>query len=184
MKTTIMTLAAALFSVANYAQTNKNVQETTKTTVTKVKTSDGVKQIVKNENVKEVQPIELQGEKEGTKNIDMKETQPVTVTSTTQVTNPDGTTRTVDQDRSSYYLSRDTGTKYKLTRDASGYTMNDGSNAPVSVLRQTSTNSYLFRNKDKTAIGYFDTNGDLILEVYDEKTDKVTLQKYTIIKQQ
>ncbi len=182
MKTTIMTLALALFSAANYAQVNKNVEETTKTTITKVKTSDGEKRIVKKENVKEVQPIELQGEQAGTKNIDMKEAQPVTVTSTTQITNPDGTTRTVDRDRSSYYMSRDSGTKYKLTRDASGYTMSDGS-SPVSVLRQTSNNSYIFRNTDRTSVGYFDTNGDLIIEVYDDKTDTVKSEKYTIVKQ-
>lgn len=180
MKTTIMTLAIALFSMTGHAQTNRNVEETTKTTVTKVKTSDGEQRIVKNETVKEVQPIELKGEQPGTKNIDMKETQPVQVTATTRITNPDGSTRTVDTDRSSYYMNRDSGTKYQLTRDAGGYTITtDGKPGPRSVLRQTSTNSYVFRDKDRTAIGYFDTNGDLILEVYDEKTDKVTLQKFT-----
>ncbi|MES2747076.1 MAG: hypothetical protein V4648_01785 [Bacteroidota bacterium] len=177
MKTTIMTLAIALFSMANYAQ-NKNVQETTKTTTTSVKTNDGERKIVKKENVKEVQNIELKEPQPNTINVDTKET-PVTVTATTQITNPDGTIRTVDVDRSSYYMSN--GTKYKLTRDASGYTVTYGTGKPA-VLRQTSTNSYVFRNNDRTAVGYFDTNGDLILEVYDDKTDKVTLEKYIIVK--
>lgn len=179
MKTTIMALGIALISVAGLAQ-NKNVEDVTKTTITKVTTSDGTKQIVKQENTKEVQPIELQGEQAGTKNIDMKESQPVMVTSTTKITNPDGTTRTVDVDRSSYYTNN--GKQYKLALDAQGYTMSSGSGKP-SLLRKTSTNAYVFRGNDRTAVGYFDTNGDLILEIYDDKSDTVTLQKYTAVRQ-
>lgn len=180
MKTTIMTLAIAVFSISGFAQVNKNVEDVTKTTITKVKTSEGEKKIVKAENKKEVQAIELQGEQAGTKNIDMKPSQPVTVTSTTQITNPDGTTRTVDIDRSSYYTNN--GNQYKLALDASGYTMSSGTGKPA-LLRKTSTNSYVFRGNDRTAIGYFDTNGDLILEIYDDKSDRVTLEKYTVVRQ-
>lgn len=43
----------------------------------------------------------------------------------------------------------------------------------------TSTNSYIYRSKDVTSVGYFDTNGDFILESYDDKTDKVSIQKFT-----
>ena len=43
-------------------------------------------------------------------------------------------------------------------------------------------NSYIYRTESKTAIGYFDTNGDLIVEVYDDKSDRVTLEKYKAVK--
>lgn len=178
MKTTIMTLAIALLSVANYAQ-NKNVTATTKTTVTTVKTSEGEKKYVKKENVAEEQKIELKEEQPNTLNIDTKET-PVSVTSTTQITNPDGSVRTVDVDRSSYYVSN--GNRYKLALDASGYTLNTGSEKPM-LLRRTTTNSYIFRANDKTAIGYFDTNGNLIVETYDDKLDKISVEKYTVVKE-
>ena len=105
---------------------------------------------------------------------------PVAVTSTTQITNPDGTTRTVDVDRSSYYESN--GSKYKLALDASGYTMSTGKDKPA-LLRKTSTNSYIFRNNNKTAIGYFDTNGNLVIETYDDKTDKVSVETYSRLKE-
>ena len=177
MKTILFGISVLLCSFTSSAQ-NKNVQETTKTTVTTVKASDGEKTFVKNENVKEVQNIELKEPQANTLNIEMKES-PVSVTATTQITNPDGSTRTVDIDRSSYYSSN--GTQYKLALDASGYTMSSGNSKPA-LLRKTSTNSYIFRAKNKTAIGYFDTQGNLVLETYDDKSDKVTVETYNIVK--
>jgi hypothetical protein len=177
MKTILLGISVLLCSFHSNAQ-NKNVQETTKTTVTTVKASDGEKTFVKNENVKEVQNIELNEAMPNTLNIDMKAS-PVSVTTTTQITNPDGSTRTVDIDRSSYYSSN--GTQYKLALDASGYTMSSGNSKPA-LLRKTSTNSYIFRAKNKTAIGYFDTQGNLVLETYDDKSDRVTVETYNVIK--
>jgi len=178
MKTTIITLSLLLFSIVGQTQ-NKNVKEETKTTTTTVKNSDGVKKYVKKENTKEVQNIELQNAKANTLNIDTKES-PVNVTTTTRITNPDGSTRTVDVDRSSYYLSN--GTRYKLALDAYGYTMSNGNDKPY-LLRRTTTNTYMFRSSDKTAISYFDTNGDLVVETYNDKTDTITVDKYTVIKE-
>lgn len=177
MKTTLITMTFLLFSIVSQSQ-NKNVKEETKTTVTTVKTSDGEKKYVKKENVKEVQNIELKEPQANTLNIDTKES-PVAVTTTTKITNPDGSTRTVDIDRSSYYESN--GNKYKVNLDASGYTMTLGDSKPA-LLRKTTTNSYIYRLKDKIAIGYFDTDGNLILETYNDKSDKVTTEKYIVIK--
>lgn len=179
MKKIALGISLALFAVGAVAQ-NTNVQETTKTTVTTVKTSDGEKKYVKDEKTAEVQNIELKEPKPNTLNIEMKDS-PVSVTSTTQITNPDGTTRTVDIDRSSYYSMG--GNKYKLALDASGYTMSaDNGKSKPALLRKTSTNSYIFRSKDKTAIGYFDTKGNLVLETYDDKTDRVAVETYQIVK--
>ncbi len=60
--------------------------------------------------------------------------------------------------------------------------MSSGNQKPA-LLRQTTTNSYIFHTKNKTAIGYFDTNGNLVLESYDDKSDKVTVETYQIMKQ-
>lgn len=178
MKTTFITITILLVSSFIYSQ-NKNVKDETKTTVTTVKNSDGEKKYVKKENVKEVQNIELKEEKPNTLNIETKDS-PVSVTTTTNITNPDGSTRTVDIDRSSYYISN--GNKYKLELDALGYTINYKDQKPA-LLRKTTTNSYVYRSVDKTAIGYFDTNGDLIIELYDDKLDKISIEKYTVVKE-
>jgi hypothetical protein len=31
-------------------------------------------------------------------------------------------------------------------------------------------------------VGYFDTNGDFVLESYDDQSDKVSIEKYTRVK--
>ncbi len=178
MKTTFITITILLVSSIVFSQ-NKNVKDETKTTVTTVKNSDGEKKFIKKENTKEVQNIELKEEKPNTLNIETKDS-PVSVTTTTNITNPDGSTRTVDIDRSSYYISN--GNKYKLELDALGYTINYKDQKPA-LLRKTTTNSYVYRSVDKTAIGYFDTNGDLIIELYDDKLDKISIEKYTVVKE-
>ena len=178
MKTTALLLTAFLFSLNGQAQ-NQNVTNVTKTTVTTVKDSDGEKQIVKKQDVQEVQSIELQNADSKELNKDLKQT-PVQVTSTTQITNPDGSTRTVDMDRSSYYEAN--GQKYQVQLDASGYTITSPQSKKPALLRKTSTNSYIYRTKDQTAIGYFDTNGNLVLETYDDKSDRVSIQTFTKVK--
>jgi hypothetical protein len=178
MKNIILTSIVLLATLSSQAQ-NKNVKETTLTTTKTVNTPDGQKKYVKVENTKEVQKIELGAEKANTLNIPTKDS-PVMVTTTTTNINPDGSTRTVDVARSSYYESN--GNRYKLEPDPSGYVLTYGNSKPA-LLRKTSTNSYIFRSENKTAVGYFDTNGDLIVEIYDDKSDKVTVEKYRAIKE-
>ena len=170
MKNLILIAVAFLLSINLEAQNVNRKVETTTTTRTK-KDQNGTQKTVKNAVTKEVQNIELENAKANTSNIPMKDS-PVMVTKTTTITNPDGSTRTVDIDRSAFYESD--GNKYKLALDASGYLFTFGDSKPA-LLRKTSTNSYIFRSENKTAIGYFDTNGDLNVEVYDDKSDKVTI---------
>ena len=145
-----------------------------------MKDSEGVRKTVKTEVIKKEQKIELGQENPNTINIPTVDS-PVTVTKTTRITNPDGTTRTVDIDRSSYYESN--GKIYKLDLDPAGYVITHGEMKPA-LLRKTSTNSYIFKSDNRTAIGYFDTEGNLVVEFYDDKLDIVNIEKYVVIKKQ
>lgn len=111
--------------------------------------------------------------------MDLKDSA-VMVKSTTTVTNPDGTTRTVDIDRSSYYLLD--GKKYNVSLDSKGYRILSEDTKDQAFLRKTSTNSFIYQNKNKIAIGYFDVDGNLILETYNPKTDTVSYEKYNVSK--
>jgi hypothetical protein len=175
MKTFILGIAIAALSFNAQAQ-NKNVTNVSKTTTTTIKDSDGEKQLVKKENTREVQNIELQNAESNALNKDMKDS-PVQVTSTTQITGPDGRTRTVDADRSAYYSIGDA--KYQVTVDNTGYTVMDPKGKRAGLLRQMSNNNYIYRTKDKTSVGYFDANGNLVLQTYDDKTDQITTETYT-----
>ncbi|TGD59404.1 hypothetical protein [Flavobacterium humi] len=177
MKNLFLCFALTVTAVLGYGQ-NTNVQSEVKTTVTTVKDSDGEKQIVKKEKTNEVQHIEMKQEKSDPLNKEMKDT-PVQVTATTEVS-VDGVTRVVDVDRSSYYNLN--GQKYQVALDKSGYSIFGSTGKKAAILRKTSNNNYIFKNKNKTSVGYFDKDGNLVLETYDEKTDKITMEKYDLIK--
>ena len=105
---------------------------------------------------------------------------PVKVTATTEVT-VDGVTRTVDVDRSAYYLGQN-GTKYQVAIDKSGYSVILPDSKKPALLRKTSNDNYIYVNKGKISVGYFDKDGNLVLETYDQKTDKMQLEKFMLVK--
>ncbi|MES2544783.1 MAG: hypothetical protein V4548_07850 [Bacteroidota bacterium] len=175
MKTLILSIAACLFSLTNNAQ-NTNVQSESVTTTTTVKDSDGVKKQVKTEKTQEVQEIKLKDAESNSLNKEMAPT-PVKVTSTTEVTK-NGVTKVVDRDYSAYYNMN--GSKYQVSLDNSGYTVVSPNRK--GVLRRTSNNNYIYRERKRTSYGYFDANGNLILETYDPKTDKITMETFNVIK--
>jgi hypothetical protein len=177
MKTIFLGMAAFLFSINIQAQ-NKNVKSEVKTTVTTVKDSEGEKKLIKTQEVKEVQNIELKDADSNVLNKEMKET-PVQVTATTEVT-ANGVTRVIDVDRSAYYNLN--GSKYQVAVDKTGYTMFTPTGKKTAVLRKTSNNNYIYKTKNETSFGYFDANGNLVLESYNDKTDKVTVTTYIIVK--
>ena len=177
MKTIILGIAAFLFTVNIQAQ-NKNVKSEVKTTVTTVKNSDGQKKSVKTQEVKEIQKIELKDAESNALNKERKET-PVEVTAITSIT-ANGVTNIVDVDRSAYYDLN--GEKYDVKLAESGYTIYQPNAEKAAVLRKTSNNNYIYSSKNKTSYGYFDANGNLVLESYDDKTDKITVETFVIIK--
>lgn len=178
MKTLFISMLAIVLSINSQAQ-NTNKKTEVKTTTTTVKDSKGEKKIVKTEETKEVQKIKLEAEKPNTLNIPMKPGQSTEVTTKTQVS-VNGVTQFVDVDRSAYYTFN--GQKYQVATDNSGYTMTLPNTEEKIILRRTSNNNYIFKNKDKLSVGYFDAEGNLVVETYDEKTDTVVLEKYIVVK--
>lgn len=171
-------MTAFLFSLNIHAQ-NKNVKSEIKTTTTTVNNSKGEKKSIKTQEVKEVQKIEFKDADSNVLNKDIKET-PVQVTSITAIT-ADGITNIVDIDRSAYYELN--GQKYQVAIDQNGYTVFLPDGKEKAILRKTSNNNYIYKAQSITSFGYFDSNGNLVLETYDDKTDKVTVTTYNIIKQ-
>ncbi len=177
MKRFLISLWVMLLSLSGMAQ-NTNTKSEVKTVITTIKDSAGEKKIVKSEETKEIQNIELEEAKPNTLNIPMKES-PVAVTTKTKVI-VDGVIKSEEVNHSAYYYMN--GNKYQIVSDKTGYTMTSPNGKDLSLLRKTSNNNYIFKNKDKFSVGYFDASGNLILETYDEKTDSVILEKYTVVK--
>ncbi|HRL71434.1 MAG: hypothetical protein KA463_06405 [Flavobacterium sp.] len=178
MKTIILGMIAFLFTLTIQAQ-NKNVKSEVKTTVTTIKDSKGEKKLIKTQEVKEVQKIELKDADSNELNKEIKNT-PVQVTAITEVT-ANGVSNIVDIDRSAYYNLN--GQKYQVSLVETGYNMYLPNKEKTAVLRKTSNNNYIYKSKDKISFGYFDANGNLVLESYDDKTDKVTVETFIIVKE-
>lgn len=177
MKNLITIAAIFIISLFSFAQ-NKNVTDETITTKRTITGSEGTKVLIKTEEKKEIQKVLLGDEKPNTLNIETKDS-PVEVTTVTKITNPDGTIRNIDKDRSGIYDLN--GKKMKLILDEVGYTISSDSKK-IGFLRKTSNNSYLFKTTSKTAIVYFDTAGNMILDAYDDKQDLVKTDIYVITK--
>lgn len=176
MKTIFLGLFGLLISLNIQAQ-NQNKKTETVTRVTTVKDDKGEHKVVKKEEIKEVQNIELKDVPPGTLNTDIQPT-PTQATVTTTV-NVDGQERVVDVDHSAYYSYN--GEKYHVLADNTGYSVTNNTNG-ISLLRRTANNTYIYKNKDKFSIGHFDANGNLVLETYDDKTDKVTVEVFNLQK--
>ncbi|MCF6132156.1 hypothetical protein [Flavobacterium wongokense] len=176
MKTIFLGALALLFTSGLQAQ-NQNKKSETITKVTTVKDDKGEHKVVKKETVNEVQNIELKAVPAGTKDTDIVPT-PTQATTTTTV-NVDGQERVVDVDHSAYYSYN--GERYQVLADNAGYTVTSPTNKSI-LRRTTSGNNYIYRSKDKFSIGHFDANGNLVLETYDDKTDKVTVEVFNLQK--
>jgi hypothetical protein len=174
MKKLFLSFVLTITTVFVYGQ-NTNVQSEVTTTVRTVKDSEGEKKTVKNQLNNQVQNVQLGEEKPDSKNIEMKDS-PVEVSKSIEVINPDGSKRTVGEDRSGNFEWN--GKKFQLILDASGYKIVALDTKISSLLRKTSTNSYIYITKNKTAVAYFDLDGNLILESYDAVGDSVKTETY------
>lgn len=155
------------------AQVNKNVSEETKTTTTTVNNGSTPRTVTKTEKVTTQQNIELKDAESKKLNKDMKPT-PTQVTSTTTVS----TNGVPVQVSSSSYYTMD-NTRYQFVSDPAGYRISAPDNTSYAIIRKTANNSYIYKTKDRTSVGYFDANGNFVVETYDEKTDAMIKQTYT-----
>jgi len=156
------------------AQVNKNVTEETKTTKVTVNNGATPQTVTKTEKKSAQQNIELKDAESKKLNKDVMPT-PTQVISTTTVSGTGVPTQVVSS--SSYYTMDNT--RYQFVTDPAGYRISTPDNTNYAVIRKAANNSYIYKTKDRTSIGYFDANGNFVVESYDEKTDGITIQTYT-----
>ncbi|AWH86050.1 hypothetical protein HYN59_13425 [Flavobacterium album] len=169
----IAVIAMLAMGLMLHAQVNKNVtKESTTTTVTVNNGTGTPKKVVKTQNTEAIQNIELQDANSNKLNKDVKQT-PVEVNSSTTVSG-DGIP--------TYYETN--GQRYIFVPDRNGYKVSSSTNVnDFGVMRKTSNGQYIYHSKDKTAIGYIDANGNFVVESYDDKSDGVTVETYTKVRQ-
>ena len=75
------------------------------------------------------------------------------------------------------------GEDYIFITDKSGYQVQAANNKNYAKLRRTSNDNYIYRTNDKVSISYFDNEGNLVVETYDDSNDAVTKEVYTRVQQ-
>ncbi|MDK2772681.1 MAG: hypothetical protein KYX68_10720 [Flavobacterium sp.] len=181
MKKFVITTVLGLMSFGFYAQ-NLNVKSETKTEVTTVKDSKGVKEVEKKVVTKEFQDVKVDDSKRHGKNgrnMPQVTTNPVEVVETTSVS-VDGDVKYVDVDRSAYYTYN--GKKYELKRNDNGYTFHSNNGNKNGFLRKTSDNHYIYVKGNEMSVGHFNAEGNLVIDTYDKKSDSIITTIYTSAK--
>lgn len=169
----IATIIFLSLGFALNAQVNKNVTEETKTTQVTVNNGSTPQTVTKTETKSSQQNIELKDAESKKLNKDVKVT-PTQVTATTTVS----TNEVPTQVSSSSYYTMDNN-RYQFVTDPSGYRITAPDNTNYAIIRKAANNNYIYKTKNGTAIGYFDANGNFVVESYDEKSDGITIQTYT-----
>lgn len=170
---TMLTLGLSL-----NAQVNKNVTEETKTTKVTVNDGSNPRTVTKTEKKESTQNIELKDANSKKLNKDIQQT-PVQVNSSTTISG-DGIPTQQTNSTDYYELN---GQRYMFVSDKTGYRISSPDNKDYGILRKTSNNNYIYRSKERTSVGYFDANGNFVVETYDDKTDGVTVETYTRTRQ-
>ncbi|ESU20315.1 hypothetical protein FEDK69T_28310 [Flavobacterium enshiense DK69] len=175
----IILIIAALFTTVGITAQNTDVKKESVTTTKTVKDSKGEKTTVKTEEVQEVQKIEFKDAKSNTKEKVVLD-KPADVSKKITVT-VDGVTREISKDYSGFYNYN--GAKCKMILDKVGYSIiHPDTKKRLATLRETSNGEYIVTGKNKVSVGHFDSDGNLILQSVDPKTDTVITEKAEMIK--
>ena len=178
MKTLFILLSTSLFTTMVVAQ-NKDILDVTKTTTTTIKDANGERKIVKKQETKEVQNIELKDAKPNTINVEVKDS-PVQVQTVTKISDSEGNTTFVEKDHSGNYVLN--GVTYQLILDTKGYLLSTAVQKKVVLIRKTGTTSLILPTKEYSGVGYFDADGNLIIEKYFNNSITLITDKYILLK--
>ncbi|KOS05352.1 hypothetical protein AM493_04380 [Flavobacterium akiainvivens] len=147
---------------------DKNKTEEIKTTTVTVNDGTGKpKKVTKTETVTSNQNIQL-------KDADSKKLNKEATYTNQEVSR----STTISGDGVPTYYSLN-GEQYIFVTDKSGYKIASPNDRNYAVVRKTANGQYIYRTKDSTSIGYFNDNGDFVVETYDDKADGITIQTFT-----
>lgn len=158
MKKAIL-IVALLAGVVVFAQ-DDNLESTT-TTKTTVRSSKGEKTSLNREKTKRKARLEVENNNETNQRV--RRSQEVSKTTRFSVDN----------------------NAYKITPDKNGYIMTmagkNGTNKPFGKIRKMPDKEfYILTKKDGDSFGYFDRNGNFVVESYDPSSDSVVSKKYMV----
>ncbi len=165
---------------STYAQDKKPVdkmEETETTTTTVNKNGKKVSENTVKVTTKKEQEIKTVQRKGNTPDGDKIDT-PVKVTKTIEI-NSDSDPFYDVKDKVVYYSHNDE--KITFSSDNNGFLMSSPNHGPYGEARiSASKHFYLMKIKGQPGVGYFDSNGNFIVEYYDNSKDVMVMESYEV----
>ena len=165
-----MLSAFILTTTFAFAQ-NKEVLEETITKTTKVKTNKGEQELKEQVQVRQEQNIEL-SEEDQNKIDQSRAASPMKVTKKETVVSGD-----VTLDSVSTYMCN--GTTCEFSPETNGFTINSDDENLTAVISNTADDQYKVTTNNGNGVGYFDKNGDFVIEYFNKDENKIIKRVYT-----
>ena len=165
MKKVLLIFALAAFTTG-FAQENKNLKTETVVTKTAVKDSKGVQESTKSVSIKQKQELELAPS-------DSRQVNQSVVMSPVKVDSD----VTYDYDGNRFqFLSQKDEDGYRLMT-----VMDNKTHDEYAIIKPTSQNGYYIYSKNgKSSFGYFNEEGNFVVESYNPETDAVVNEVYKL----
>ena len=167
MKKVLMIFALAAFT-SGFAQIDKNKNKKTETVVTKTTVQDN------------------KGTDVATKSVSKTEKQLLALDETdANQTNQSVVMKPIEVDTDVTYDYEGNRFKFLNQKDKEGYRLmtikDNATNEQYAVIKPTSQNGYYIMSQDgKSSFGYFNTEGNFVVERYDAKTDAIVSEVYKL----
>lgn len=165
-----------------YAQQKKPIDKMEETTTTKTTVNKNGEKVSENTvkvTTKKEQEIKTVQRKGNTTNGDKVDT-PIKVTKTIQIDSDsdpfyDATNKTV------YYNYNND--RFAFTSDSNGFLIASPNDPSYAEARKSASNHfYLMTIQGQPGVGYFDSNGNFIVEYYDKENDAMVMESYEMNK--
>ncbi|MGM5471079.1 hypothetical protein ACS386_12440 [Flavobacteriaceae bacterium LMO-SS05] len=179
----IICISLLLLTAPVFAQEKpKNVSEEVETTTIKVNNGTEVKEKKVKVTTRKEQHIKLDEKDKNKMDQDIVES-PVKVKKTIEI-DYDGDNSYDSKVEVGYYEFE--GKRYHFKKMNNGFLVSSENkqnpNDFGSIVRFNKENHYLFRNADTIGIGYFNTEGNFVIEYYDKKSGELVSQEFMEIK--
>jgi hypothetical protein len=160
----------------------KNISEVEKIKTTKVNNGEGIVEKKIKVTTREEQAIEFDEKDKNKTDKDIIES-PVKVKKTIEIDNDND--RLYDSMVEIGYYEFE-GNRYNFRKMNNGFLVSsdnkENSNSFGNIERFNKENHYLFRNAETTGIGYFNNEGNFIIEYYDKKSGELVSKEFMSIK--
>lgn len=179
MKNILLVFAMIVFGTTIAQEKPKEVKEETKVKTVKVKTDEGTTERKVKVVTRETGNVELDEKDKNKVNQDRRKS-PVKVEKTTSIDNDSDAYYDISS-KETYYKLDDEGYMFSPNKKGFDIAYSNKHSRFINIGRAWNTSSgkhYIVHENKQKGIGYFDTEGNFVVEYYNKNTDVIEVKTY------